>query len=770
MPGNSGTVDPVPGANAAPQRRRPLRSYVLAVNLSAGGKQCVGSAFLLGTDQDGAICAVTCRHVLQGRNTVYLWFKPDERPGTEVPADVLLQGQDEAHDIAILCLRGSVPAGLETLALEYWGDTQIAFETYGFAQDTNGHFIRNGQIDGKVPPPDGLRRLIREGDLFQLSLRNPVPGLSGAPVVLMGTGVVVGMINSGHVESSGHHIKDTGYAQLGDAILALCDRAGINPAIPDRRAWLKRMHFAHDPFARLDGANDPDVADYYWPLPEYAKISREPERPSMMLILGADGSGRSSLRQALDRSYRDWRLLTVLYDGDSFGDSGKLVTAAAHVPELIKGALYAIADDLERDEARMAHTRSARSAIREAFCCYIDGFMKDLVRAQRLRELLALPCKPAADLLSVTGRELLKQFCGHVRDLFGYKGIVFLIDPHESDVDAVWRVFKPLIEAEQFVLFDREPIGFRFFLPEQLKSKALAIGWVRNKRDIVFDERALSWDEEKLRAMLCYRLGACSSPQDLYPSLAALAPAVADLDDIALKCSGGTPYGLIAFGDRLLDLLCVEPIDPANPYISLEVVQQAQQEFERRLAEQEVERLAEDGESQTLELKSTLRYNLRSGKKDDEMEREVAQAICGFRNSRCRGTLIIGVGDDGEAIGIQPDLSTLGRNAGSDKFERAFDNVLEKYLRISVRHGIETSWKTYRGEQVFCVEVNPGQEPVYFFHDNMPHYYLRQENQTKYLDTQATVEHILSRYPHYRRTHLKSRKRMPGRHEALTER
>jgi hypothetical protein len=413
--------------------------------------------------------------------------------------------------------------------------------------------------------------------------------------------------------------------------------------------------------------------------------------------------------------------------------------------------------------------RSARSAIRDAFCCYIDGFMRDPVRAQRLRELLDLTCKPAADLLSVTGRELLKQFCNHVRDLFGYHGIVFLVDPHESGVDAVWRVFKPMIEAEQLVLFDREPIGFRFFLHEQLKFKALAIDWVRNKRDIVLDDQALSWNKDKLRAMLGYRLGASSSPPDLYPGLAALAPAVADLDDIALRCSGGTPYGLIAFGNLLLDLLCAKPVDPANPYITPKVVQEAQQEFERRLAEQELERLVKSGESHRVELKSTLRANLRNNnKKDDEMEREVAEAICGLLNSTSRGTLIIGVGDDGEAIGIQPDLTTLGRNADRDAFERAFDNVLEKYLKMPVRRDIQVSWSTYRGEQVFRIDVTPSLEPAYFYHDEKYHYYLRQENQTKYLDTRAAVEHILARYPHYRRTPLRSRKRISGQRGSLT--
>lgn len=72
--------------------------------------------------------------------------------------------------------------------------------------------------------------------------------------------------------------------------------------------------------------------------------------------------------------------------------------------------------------------------------------------------------------------------------------------------------------------------------------------------------------------------------------------------------------------------------------------------------------LIEVGESQTVEFKSTARWNTRAGQCDKKMEHVIVKTVCGFLNAE-GGTLLIGVDDDGTVIGLAEDLATLGSKA-----------------------------------------------------------------------------------------------------------
>ena len=61
------------------------------------------------------------------------------------------------------------------------------------------------------------------------------------------------------------------------------------------------------------------------------------------------------------------------------------------------------------------------------------------------------------------------------------------------------------------------------------------------------------------------------------------------------------------------------------------------------------------GESDSLEFKSTLRKNLKTGEKDERMEKAVLKSIVAFLNTS-GGTLLVGVADDGEIIGADVEL------------------------------------------------------------------------------------------------------------------
>ena len=66
---------------------------------------------------------------------------------------------------------------------------------------------------------------------------------------------------------------------------------------------------------------------------------------------------------------------------------------------------------------------------------------------------------------------------------------------------------------------------------------------------------------------------------------------------------------------------------------------------------QTLEQMIHQGEGLYTEFKSTLRVNLHTGQNDKKMEHAVLKTINGFLNSMEGGSLVIGVDDDGTALG-----------------------------------------------------------------------------------------------------------------------
>ena len=86
--------------------------------------------------------------------------------------------------------------------------------------------------------------------------------------------------------------------------------------------------------------------------------------------------------------------------------------------------------------------------------------------------------------------------------------------------------------------------------------------------------------------------------------------------------------------------------------------------------------LIEQGENSSLELKTTIRWDLKLNQINKKLEDVVLKTIAAFSNGE-GGTLIIGVNDDGEIEGLHHDYATL-TNGDKDKFELHLRNLLNK--------------------------------------------------------------------------------------------
>lgn len=134
-------------------------------------------------------------------------------------------------------------------------------------------------------------------------------------------------------------------------------------------------------------------------------------------------------------------------------------------------------------------------------------------------------------------------------------------------------------------------------------------------------------------------------------------------------------------------------------------------ETEESAAPATIEDLIDEGESDALEFKSSLRWDLRQGEVNKKLEDVIVKTVSAFANSQ-GGSLLIGVDDDGQVIGLEHDYVSLG-DADRDKFELHLRNLLNQQFgtpfvsqRISVRfHRID--------ENDICqLEIQAAKEPL----------------------------------------------------------
>lgn len=124
-----------------------------------------------------------------------------------------------------------------------------------------------------------------------------------------------------------------------------------------------------------------------------------------------------------------------------------------------------------------------------------------------------------------------------------------------------------------------------------------------------------------------------------------------------------------------------------------------------------LEDLIAEGESYELEFKSTLRWDLKEGTVNKKLEEVIMKTVSAFANSD-GGTLLIGVGDDGEILGLEPDYHSLG-GVDRDKFELHLRNLLnDQFGKVFVTSKIGINFHELGGKDVCQIETVPAKEPI----------------------------------------------------------
>ncbi len=125
-------------------------------------------------------------------------------------------------------------------------------------------------------------------------------------------------------------------------------------------------------------------------------------------------------------------------------------------------------------------------------------------------------------------------------------------------------------------------------------------------------------------------------------------------------------------------------------------------------AHRQAEELIKQGESKTLEFKSTLRWSLKEDRQDDKgMTHAVLKTIAAFLNTE-GGDLLIGVADDGSIVGIERD-----QLENDDKFMRHLAQVVRNGLGDRAGTCIDPNAQIVQGKTVCVVSCQRSPEPVF---------------------------------------------------------
>lgn len=124
-----------------------------------------------------------------------------------------------------------------------------------------------------------------------------------------------------------------------------------------------------------------------------------------------------------------------------------------------------------------------------------------------------------------------------------------------------------------------------------------------------------------------------------------------------------------------------------------------------------IEEMIEGGEDDELEFKSSLRWDMKEKIANKKLEEVVIKTIAAFANGQ-GGTLIIGVTDSGEVLGLEGDYHALGE-ANRDKFELHLRNLMNDNFGVSfVTTKIRVSFPTVGEVEICQIDIQPALKPL----------------------------------------------------------
>ncbi len=166
-----------------------------------------------------------------------------------------------------------------------------------------------------------------------------------------------------------------------------------------------------------------------------------------------------------------------------------------------------------------------------------------------------------------------------------------------------------------------------------------------------------------------------------------------------------------------------------------------------------VEQLIANDEDETVEFKSSARWDLRENQPNKALEDAIVKTVAGFLNTD-GGTLLIGVDNTGTVLGLDHDYRRVQPHNGD-----GFVNWLTTHLIGALGHTPVTRTRaritTHQGKNICRVDVAPTPGPVWAKTSRANRvFYVRLNNSTRALPDNEIAGYTSQRWPANRGAHL----------------
>ena len=152
----------------------------------------------------------------------------------------------------------------------------------------------------------------------------------------------------------------------------------------------------------------------------------------------------------------------------------------------------------------------------------------------------------------------------------------------------------------------------------------------------------------------------------------------------------------------------------------------------------DLETIFQQRESDILEFKSTLRYDINKKQVNKDLEHGVMKTICGFLNSR-GGCLIVGYSDDEQRCrGLEKDYESLGKRKNWDGWQQYLESKIKTLMGTAFSGFVTIRSDMYRENsqimEVAKIKVKKSTRAAYLKEKNLSIFYVRRNGQTDSLD------------------------------------
>jgi ATP-dependent Lon protease len=145
------------------------------------------------------------------------------------------------------------------------------------------------------------------------------------------------------------------------------------------------------------------------------------------------------------------------------------------------------------------------------------------------------------------------------------------------------------------------------------------------------------------------------------------------------------------------------------------------------------------GESKEVEFKSSARWSYGKGERAEVVEQAIVRTVAAFLNTS-GGTLLIGVRDDGEPIGLEKDYKLT--KGSRDSFENWLTDLLEGAFGKPPVAGLSVSFRAIDGNDVCRVDVEASSSPVFVKRGNDRDLFVRFNNSTRQLNAEDVLQYV----------------------------